>query len=324
MNMKKKLSLIFMLIILVIFAAACGKDSDTASNDTNSGDNNDAKTEETQEITITHQLGETTVKKNPEKVVVFDFGILDSLDKLGIDVVGLPKQGIPAYLSKYEDDKYENVGSLKEADFEKIAEIAPDLIIISGRQQEMYEEFTKIAPTIFMGVDMANYLDSFKNNMKTLGEIFGKEDEIEKEVAAIEESIAQLKEKAANAGTSLFVLANEGNLSAFGSGSRYGFVHDVFGLVPVDENIEASTHGQNISLEYLVEKDPDYLFVIDRGAAIGGEESAKKTIETDLTKNTKAVKNGNIVYLDPNVWYLSGGGLVSVSEQINEIASAFE
>lgn len=313
--MEKKFALFFMFIILVVFTASCGKDSETASN------NNDAKTEE---MTIKHQLGDTMIKKNPEKVVVFDFGILDSLDKLGVDVVGVPKQAIPSYLSKFKDDKYENVGSLKEADFEKVAEIEPDLIIISGRQQEMYEEFKKIAPTIYMDVDMKNYLDSFKSNMKTLGKIFGKEDEVEKELAAIDDSIASLKEKAENAGTSLIVLANEGNLSAFGSGSRYGFVHDAFGLKQADEKIEASTHGQNISPEYLVEKDPDYLFVIDRGVAIGGESSAKKTIETDLTKNTKAVKNGHIVYLDPSVWYLSGGGLVSVSEQINEIASAFE
>ncbi len=94
--------------------------------------------------------------------------------------------------------------------------------------------------------------------------------------------------------------------------------------VPVDENIEASTHGQSISFEYIVEKDPDFLFVIDRTAVVGGESSAKEVIENDLVKNTKAYKEGNIVYLDPNYWYLSGGGLVSVSEMILEVGAAVE
>ncbi len=64
--------------------------------------------------------GEAVVKKNPEKVVVFDFGILDTLDELGIEVAGLPQANIPSYLSKYEDEKYANLGSLKEPDFEAI------------------------------------------------------------------------------------------------------------------------------------------------------------------------------------------------------------
>ena len=60
------------------------------------------------------------MKKNPEKVVVFDFGMLDTLDELGVEVAGLPQANVPAYLSKYEDAKYANVGSLKEPDFEAI------------------------------------------------------------------------------------------------------------------------------------------------------------------------------------------------------------
>jgi iron complex transport system substrate-binding protein len=80
-----------------------------------------------------------------------------------------------------------------------------------------------------------------------------------------------------------------------------------------------TTHGQSVTFEYIAVKNPDYLFVVDRGAAVGGEAAAKKTIENELVKKTKAFKDGNIVYLDQNYWYLSGGGLISVSEMIKEI-----
>ena len=40
-------------------------------------------------ITITHELGETPVTTNPERVVVFDLGILDALDNLGVNVTGV-------------------------------------------------------------------------------------------------------------------------------------------------------------------------------------------------------------------------------------------
>ena len=39
-------------------------------------------------------------------------------------------------LSKYEDAKYANVGSLKEPDFEAIHALKPDVIFISGRQAD--------------------------------------------------------------------------------------------------------------------------------------------------------------------------------------------
>ncbi|MDR0138752.1 siderophore ABC transporter substrate-binding protein [Metabacillus idriensis] len=311
----KKLLILALSLVLAIFAAACG--SKEAEETTASA--------EKEELTIKHQLGETKVPKNPEKVVVFDFGTLDSMDKLGVEAAGVPQENIPSYLSKYEDGKYENVGGLKEPDFEKINEMEPDLIIISGRQQDSYEEMSKIAPTIFMGVDTTKYMESFKENVTTLGEIFGKEEEAEKEFANVEESIKALKEKAsAGDEKALIVLANDGKVSAYGAGSRFGIIHDEFGFAPADEKIEVSTHGQSISFEYIVEKDPDYLFVIDRGAVVGGESSAKQVVENDLVKNTKAYKNGKIIYLDPDYWYLSGGGLKSVAGMTEEVNGAIQ
>lgn len=313
--MKKYLLLIVMALFAMI-AAACN--SSTSNEENAEPAESDEKPTE---VTVTHELGETTVPVNPEKVVVFDFGSLDTMAELGIEPVGLPKENIPDYLSKFEDEKYTNTGSLKEPDFEKINELAPDLIIISGRQMDLYDQFAEIAPTVYLAVDTANYMESFKSNATTIGEIFGKETEVEEKLAAIDEKVAALKEKASTMeGNGLVILANEGKISAYGPASRFGIIHDVFGVKPADENIEVSTHGQSISFEYLVETDPDYLFVVDRGAvAEGGTSSVKQVVENDLVKNTKAIKNDHVVYLDPNVWYLSGGGLQSVLEQANEI-----
>ncbi|MBS4209557.1 siderophore ABC transporter substrate-binding protein [Bacillus sp. FJAT-50079] len=327
----KKLLSIASIVFLMMVLAACGSNNsknEGAENNNNNSADNEPKTEEVEEVeelTIKHQLGETPVKVNPEKVVVFDFGSLDTLDKLGIEVTALPQNNIPSYLEKYEDEKYVNVGSLKEPDLEKINEIKPDLIIISGRQSDLYEEFSKIAPTIFLGVDTARYMESFEENVKTIGQIFDKEAEAEAELAKIEDDIKALNDKASALDEkALIVLANEGKVSAYGPSSRFGIIHDVFGFAPVDSTIEVSTHGQSISFEYILEKDPDVLFVIDRSAAVGGEAGAKESIENDLVKGTKAYKNGKIIYLDPDFWYLSGGGLESVAQMVNEVGASVE
>jgi len=319
--MKKWLLAAFTLM-MVAFLAACGSTEETTESDTAT-----AEAEETTEMTLTHELGETTFEKNPEKVVVFDYGILDSMDKLGVEAVaGVPQESLPAYLEKYADaEKYENVGTLKEADFEAINAMEPDLIIISGRQADMYEEFADIAPTIHMAVDTTDYMASFESNMTTLGEIFGKEDQIVEELAAIDAQIEDVKATvSASEEKALIVLANEGKVSAYGAASRFGIIHDVFGVKQADEGIEASTHGQSISFEYILETNPDMMFVVDRNAAVGNDASAADSLENELVEKTNASQNDKIIYLDPDFWYLSGGGLQSVAQMVTDVQSAFE
>jgi iron complex transport system substrate-binding protein len=323
----KKFYLVLILALLALFTVACSSDSSTE--DSSSEPKETKEAEKVEELTITHFLGETTVKKNPQNVVVFDFGVLETLDTFGVEAAALPKEGtVPSQLEKYKDDEYESVGSLKEPDFEKINEIQPDLIIISARQADLYEDFQEIAPTIYLGVDTTKYMESFVENTKTIGQIFDKEAEAEEELAKIDESIKALNEKAAGLDENgLVVLANEGTLSAYGPASRFGIIHDVFGVKPADEGIEVSTHGQNVTFEYVRETDPDYLFVVDRGAVVTTGEastSAQQLLDNEIMEGTKAAKEDRIVYLDPNYWYLSGGGLISVAEMVKEIEEGLE
>lgn len=327
----KKISIAIMMFALMALLVACGgtdkeKESDKSSDKSASTEEkNEAEEAESDVIEITHELDKkpVEVKKNPETVVVFDFGMLDTFDELGIDVTGVPQKNIPTYLSKYEDEKYKNVGGLKEPDLEAIHAMEPDVIFISGRQADMYDELSKIAPTVYVGIDNANYVDSFKGNMNLVAEIFGKEDEMAAELADIDEKIAAIQEKTANVDEkALIILGSEGKVSAYGPSSRFGIIHDVFGFKTADDKIEVSTHGQNITFEYILETNPDVLFVVDRDAAVGGDASAKDSIENDLVKKTTAYQNDAVYYLDPNYWYLSGGGLLSIKEMIKEIEAA--
>ncbi|GIQ68758.1 iron ABC transporter substrate-binding protein [Xylanibacillus composti] len=278
-------------------------------------------------MVISHQLGEATVEKNPQTVVVFDNGTLDTLDKLGIEVAAVPQASLPSYLSKYEGEQYVNAGTLFEPDFETIYGLQPDVIFISGRTSEAYEELNEIAPTVFVGLDTANYMESFEHNAKMIGELFGKEAEVEQELESIRASIEKLQTVAGSDDKkALMILTTGGKISAYGPGSRFGLLHDVMGFAPVDENLEVSTHGQSVSFEYIAEKNPDYLFVIDRDAVVSGEnvQPAQEVIENDLVKNTNAYKDGNIVYVDAEFWYLSGGGLISVAEMVKEVAEGIQ
>src|SRR5690606_21947204 len=111
-------------------------------------------------ITIKHRLGETKVKKNPKKVVIFEIGSLETYRELDIPVAGVTNS-VPVYLSEYRSDEYAKLGSIKGPDIKTLTAFEPDLIIISGRQSGAYDSLSMIAPTIFLGVDTENYWDSF-------------------------------------------------------------------------------------------------------------------------------------------------------------------
>lgn len=279
-------------------------------------------------VQITDANGEKAeLKKNPKRVVVFDYGVADILKNLGVDaVVGLPKNGkMPEILSNYSDDKYTNVGSLKETDFEAVESLNPDLIIIGGRQAEDIDSFKEIAPTVNLAVDGQDYMNSFKTVVTDLGNLFDKQDEAKKAIDEIEAKIAKVNKTVAEKGlTASVVMANEGSISVFSAKSRYGLIYNGLGFTEVDKNIDDSTHGQQVSFEYFLENKSDYVFVVDRGAVTGKGEAASKLFDNEVMNKTEVAKNGNIVYLNSVIWYTMTGGIESTNQMIDEIADAIK
>lgn len=313
--------LVLSVLLMATFGlAACGNtgNSSTVSTQTSS-------TTEQTTISIKDSNGDRVeVQKNPQKVVVFDNGSLDTLDALGVGdrVIGAATKNLPSYLDKYKD--VESAGGIKEPDLEKINQLQPDLIIISGRQSDYKEELAKITPTLYLAVDTKEPWESVQQNVNALAEIFGKEDKAKEELATLTKEIEETKEKASKLEqTALVTLVNEGQLSAYGSGSRFGLVHDVFGFKQADDQIEASTHGQSVSYEYILEKNPGILFVVDRTKAIGGDDSKDNVSANELVAQTDAGKNDQVISLQPDVWYLSGGGLESMKLMIEDVNQAF-
>ncbi|OOF36711.1 ABC transporter [Rodentibacter mrazii] len=275
------------------------------------------------DIIVENFAGKQTVPQNPQKVVVLDFGAADTIRALGATdkIVGFPQSGkIPSYLSEFADKKFKNVGDLKEQSLEQINEIAPDLIIASKRQERMLDKFKEIAPVFFIDNDYKNYYDSFQQNVTALAQIFDKEKVAKEKLSALDNTVSQVAKNVQHK-TALLVLVNESKISAFGDGSRYGMVYQKYDFQPIDPNIKSSTHGQSVGFEYILEKNPDFLLVVDRTAAITEKvKNAQKVLDNEIIKQTKAYKEGNIVYLDAANWYLAFGGLESmeiISKELN-------
>lgn len=316
----KKISMVLMAMLLILGLLA-GCSSLFIPPDDNNDKENDHKD---MEIKVVHGLGEFTLNKVAKKVVVFDMGALDTIDALGADVkVGVPTSNIPNSLSKYNNA--ENMGTLFEPDIEAIFNFEPDVIIIGTRQQDYYDQLSEIAPTIYVDLRAEAFMDDFKQNTKNIAAVLGLSDKADKLLDEIDADIADLKAKAENSRkNALILLTNDGNISVYGKGSRFGLIHDVLGIKTADSTIETSTHGQSASFEYIAQVNPDIIFVVDRTVVVGGTVKAGDTLNNDLVNSTNAAKNDMIILLDPDAWYLASGGLNTMSVMLNDIYKAFD
>lgn len=311
-----------LVVPIVLGLAACG--STGGGGDNGAGGQNPAAGE-FEPVSIEHAQGTLTLEQAPSNIVVFDTGALVTLNDLGVEIAGVPEiAGLPANLSQYGTDKYEKVGSLKEPDFEKVNALAPDLIIIGGRSAAAYDELSKIAPTIDVTVDNANFLPSVRDRTETLGRVFGKQQEVAQRLDGIDAQAAEVAARAAERNqTGLVVLTTGGKMSAYGPASRFGLIYDPLGVTPAAPKLSVETHGDSISSEFIAEANPDLLYVVDRDAAIGEQgKAAGGVLDNDLVNRTSAAKNGRITYLDPFVWYIAPTGMSSVEAMVQTVGDS--
>ena len=273
-------------------------------------------------VTVETASGQQSVPHDPQTIVVYDLASLDTLDALGVDVTAAPTAPYPDYLSKYAGDDVEKVGSLFEADLEAVAALEPDLIITGGRSASQTEAPSEGAPPVDRTVGPDDFLDSARPRARAPGTIFDKQALVDQRIARLTSSIAEVKTRAARQGKGLIVLTTGNRMSAFGPGSRFGILHGAFRVAPADTGLDTSNHGEAISFEYIARTNPDWLFVIDRDAAIG-QGSAAAMLENELVENTKAWKAGHVVYLDPATWYLSSAGLTALQRNVDQLSEAF-
>lgn len=275
------------------------------------------------EISVETAQGAVPVPQAPDQVVVFDLSAVDTLMALGVSIDGLPA---PIYLPYLEPaaKAATPVGTLFEPDFEALARMAPDLIVVGGRSAGQLAPLSRIAPTVDMSIWGTDHLDQVLARLTAYGAIFDKGAEADALADELADRIAQARRVAAGKGDGLILLTNGGKMSAYGADSRFGWLHRTLDLPEAYPGLAAETHGQAVSFEFLAEVNPDWLLVIDRGAAIGQSgEAAAATLDNRLVAGTTAAQKGQIVYLNAGPVYIAGGGVQSMMGTLDALIAAF-
>ncbi len=263
-----------------------------------------------QEKTITHAQGETTITGVPSKVLVSDWAAFDNLTALGVPVAGVPGSNPPGYLADSVPADALKIGSLQEPDFEAIAAAEADLYIVASRSRTAYPTGSEILPTIDLSVSNDALVAGVKDNITKLGEIFEVTDKAAELNANLDAKVAEVKAAAEGKGTAMVLVTNAGNVGVYGPDSRVSWIHNEIGMVSPMAEVDDGDHGgDTVSFEFILEANPDWLFVIDRDAGVGESSGAAAALlDNELVNQTNAAQNNHIVYLDPQAAYITMHG----------------
>ncbi|HEV7346414.1 MAG TPA: siderophore ABC transporter substrate-binding protein [Devosia sp.] len=274
-----------------------------------------------QDKVITHAQGQTTISGVPEKVLVQDWAAFDDLNALGIEVDGVPSSNAPSYLADAIPTDATQIGSLFEPDFEAIAAAEADVYFVAARSASALETSKDIVPTIDLSVNNGSIIEGLKTNMTLLGEVFDAEDKAAELNAALDGKIAEVRAAAEGKGTALVLVTNAGKLGVYGPDSRVSWIYNEAGLASALADVKDGDHGGDaVSFEFLLEVNPDWVFVVDRDAGVGENAGAAAALlDNELFNQTTAAKEGNIVYLDPQAAYISMHGYQGVMLLLDQV-----
>ena len=280
-----------------------------------------------QEQTITHAQGETVITGVPAKVLVSDWAAFDNLTALGVTVAGVPSSNAPSYLADSIPGDAIKIGSLQEPDYETIAASESDLYIVAARSRTAYPTAKDILPTVDLSIDNGALVEGVKGNIAKLGEIFGKQDAAAELIGNLDAKIAEVKAAAEGKGTALVLVTNAGNVGVYGPDSRVAWIYNEIGMPSAMADVEDGDHGgDTVSFEFILDVNPDWMFVVDRDAGVGENAgSAAALLDNELLNQTTAAKEGHIVYLDPQAAYITMHGyegLMLLLDQVLEGVTA--
>ena len=315
----KKINLLYLLAILAIISGLLLYYLPDMTSGHNAESNQTSQT--FKEKTIVHDFGTTELKKAPKRIVILDNLYGEILDPLDITPVGATtgqadSQELSTLFKKqYKDAKVVSVGWQGNPDLDKIAELKPDLILMTGEQEDLYEELSEIAPTVGYQINTDENWDYHETSLK-VAEIFDKRDEMKKDLDRLDAREAVFAEnvKAKFGNQKLMYLRVTDNDIRYYAYGHFGYLYDTYHFNRA-ETFNPDDMFQVIDPDKLKDINPDLLIV----QADSQELLDNKLKNTPVWTSLKAVQNNKVIYADYST-YMLGFGIVSQEAIMKQIS----
>jgi iron complex transport system substrate-binding protein len=246
---------------------------------------------------------EVVVEADSEEVVVAtSVAVTEILDALGVKVSGVPQT---SYELPESTEGAVEIGSPMSPDLEIIKSLNPTVVVsVDTLGSDYMELFTQNnIPSEFVSLES---LDGLKEAIDTLGKRFGKEAEAKSLLANLEAKEKEVAEKSEELESPeiLVLFAAPGSTMIATSKSYVGNLVEMVG----GKNIIAdnSTSFTTYNKEDLSMLNPDKILVMVHALPEETQAALEKEMATDAAwQNIKAVRDGDVVYLDSSYFGMS-------------------
>ena len=315
----KKINLLYLLAILAIISGLLLYYLPDMTSRHNAESNQTSQT--FKEKTIVHDFGTTELKKAPKRIVILDNLYGEILDPLHITPVGATtgqadsQEFSTLFKKQYKDAKVVSIGWQGNPDLDKIAELKPDLILMTGEQEDLYDELSEIAPTVGYQINTDENWDYHETSLK-VAEIFDKRDEMKKDLDRVDAREAVFAEnvKAKFGDQKLMYLRVTDNDIRYYAYGHFGYLYDTYHFNRA-ETFNPDDMFQVIDPDKLKDINPDLLIV----QADSQELLDNKLKNTPVWTSLKAVQNNKVIYADYST-YMLGFGIVSQEAIMKQIS----
>ena len=315
----KKTNLLYFLAILAIISGLLLYYLPDMTSGHNAESNQTSQT--FKEKTIVHDFGTTKLKKVPKRIVILDNLYGEILNPLDITPVGATtgqadsQEFSTLFKKQYKDAKVVSVGWQGNPDLDKIAELKPDLILMTGEQEDLYDELSEIAPTVGYQINTDENWDYHETSLK-VAEIFDKRDEMKKDLDRLDAREAVFAEnvKAKFGNQKLMYLRVTDNDIRYYAYGHFGYLYDTYHFNRA-ETFNPDDMLQVIDPDKLKDINPDLLIV----QADSQELLDNKLKNTPVWTSLKAVQNNKVIYADYST-YMLGFGIVSQEAIMKQIS----
>lgn len=315
----KKINLLYLLAILAIISGLLLYYLPDMTSGHNAESNQTSQT--FKEKTIVHDFGTTKLKKVPKRIVILDNLYGEILNPLDITPVGATtgqadsQEFSTLFKKQYKDAKVVSVGWQGNPDLDKIAELKSDLILMTGEQEDLYEELSEIAPTVGYQINTDENWDYHETSLK-VAEIFDKRDEMKKDLDRVDAREAVFAEnvKAKFGNQKLMYLRVTDNDIRYYAYGHFGYLYDTYHFNRA-ETFNPDDMFQVIDPDKLKDINPDLLIV----QADSQELLDNKLKNNPVWSSLKAVQNNKVIYADYST-YMLGFGIVSQEAIMKQIS----
>jgi iron complex transport system substrate-binding protein len=302
----KKIGLLLIAFMLVVLAA-CGQ---TEEKPTTSSED---KTKE-ESYTVTHAMGETTIKGEPKRIVVLTNEGVEAVLAMGITPVGAVEAFTGDTWYDHTADQLKDakaVGTESEPSLEAIAALKPDLIIGNKmRQEKVYDQLSKIAPTVFAETLRGDWQENFKLYSKAINKEEVGQEKLDAYNNRIEELKTSLGDKTQQKVSMVRFMA--GDVRIYHKDSFSGVILEQLGFArPADQDLPDFAE-KGVTKERIPAMDGDILFYFTYET--GDKEASKleeEWINDPLFQNLEVAKAKKVFKVDDTIWNTAGGYLAA-------------